>query len=299
MTRIVAIGECMIEMAPTGSAGDYRMGFAGDTMNTAWYLRRLLGEADQIDYVTAVGTDAASDQMVSFLRDAGLGTDHIARRENRTVGLYAIQLENGERSFSYWRGQSAARTLAADSAFLERALDGADVAYLSGITVAILPEQDRLRLLSALTTFRESGGTVVFDPNLRPKLWTSPGEMTAAIMQVAAVSSIVLPSHEDEAEWFGDADTAATATRYAKAGAQTVLVKNGPGQMLALVDGETSWHSPEVVETVVDTTAAGDSFNAGYLAAMLQGAPLAAAVAAGASLGAKVIQARGALVPLD
>lgn len=298
MTRIVSIGECMIEMAPIGADESYNLGFAGDTMNTAWYLRRLLPGSDRVEYLTAIGTDTASDQMLAFLQDAGLGTDHIARRADRTVGLYMIQLQDGERSFSYWRGQSAARTLASDETALTLALEGADMVYFSGITMAILPPEDRARLLAVLAAFRARGGMVVFDPNLRPKLWTSPAEMTEAITQAAGISSTVLPSHEDEAAWFGDADLAATAARYAASGVQCVVVKNGGGQMLVSVKGEVSLHEPEAIPKIVDTTAAGDSFNAGYLAAILQGQSTAQAVRAGAALAGKVIQARGALVDL-
>lgn len=297
MKRIVAIGECMVEMAPTNAAGEYRLGFAGDTMNTAWYLRRLMDDSDQVDYLTAVGMDAASDQMLAFLRTAGLGTEYVTRLPDRTVGLYLIQLDKGERSFSYWRGQSAARMLAQNETALADALHGADVVYFSGITLGILAPEDRVKLLRALANIRATGATVVFDPNLRPKLWASTDEMTAQIMQAAKVSDVVLPSHEDEAEWFGDADVDATADRYAQAGAHTVLVKNGPGQMLALVHGQRSFHTPDVVRNVIDTTAAGDSFNAGYLAAMLNGQTTAQAVKAGADLASKVIQSRGALVP--
>jgi 2-dehydro-3-deoxygluconokinase len=286
----------MVEMAPTDVAGTYKMGFAGDTMNTAWYLRRLLGTDHQVDYFSAVGTDSASDQMLDFLEGAGIGTDHIARSPNRTVGLYIIQLNEGERSFSYWRDQSAARTLAQDGTLLENALMGADVAFFSGITVAILPKGDRDRFLAILAAFKAAGGTVVFDPNLRPKLWKSKEDMTSAIMQAAAVSSISLPSHEDEAEWFGDADSLATAARYAKAGARTVLVKNGPAEILIYADNTVTTLSPEKIAAVVDTTAAGDSFNAGYLAAIVQGASEMEAAAAGAVLAGKVIRSRGALV---
>lgn len=296
MTRILAIGECMVEMAPTVAAETYKMGFAGDTMNTAWYLRRLLGPEHQVDYFTAVGRDPLSTQMIEFLHNAGLGTAYIAHRPDRTVGLYMIQLNEGERSFSYWRDQSAARTLAQEADLLKDALNAADVAYFSGITVAILPWDDRHRFLDILSGFKAAGGIAVFDPNLRPKLWTSKEEMRTAIMQAAAVSTITLPSHEDEAEWFGDADSAATATRYANAGARTVIVKNGPADIF-IQDGNTvTTISPEKTVTVVDTTAAGDSFNAGYLAAILQGASQTDAAAAGAALAGKVIRSRGALI---
>ena len=297
MTRIIAIGEAMVEMAPTEVPGTFTMGFAGDTLNTAWYLRRLLPPSDQVDYLTAVGTDALSDQMVGFLQSSGIGTDHVMRRADRTVGLYMIQLHNAERSFSYWRGQSAARTLAQDEAALTSALATAQIAYFSGITIAILPDEDRSRLLSALGRFKSTGGEVVFDPNLRPRLWASSQQMTQDVMRAAAVSTTILPSYEDEAAWFGDADPVATARRYAACGARTVIVKNGPGQIIALHDGCLIRQDPVAVTQIVDTTAAGDSFNAGFLAARIAGHSLERAIQSGAALAAKVIGRRGALVP--
>lgn len=299
MTRFLALGECMVEMAPLADAGTYQLGFAGDTMNTAWYLRRLLPPAHSVAYLTAVGRDAASDQMRAFLGDAGIDTSHIQLHPDRTVGLYMIQLHNGERSFSYWRGQSAARTLAQDPAKIAAALATTDIAYLSGITLAILDPADRGHLLEALRAFRTAGGTVIFDPNLRPRLWSDTTAMTDAIMQAARISDIVLPSFEDEATYFADADPAATATRYAAAGATTVIVKNGADAILAWVSGAQSTHPTVRATHIVDTTSAGDSFNAGFIAGYITGADTAAAIQTGARLAAQVVQARGALVACD
>lgn len=296
MTRIVAIGECMVEMAPLAEAGTYRMGFAGDTLNTAWYLAKLLKDRAQVAYFTAVGTDAVSDQMLAFLDRETIGTASILRRADRTPGLYMIQLRDGERSFSYWRSQSAARTLAQSGQDIDTALRNADMAYVSGITLAILPEEDRATLLRALEQFRSTDGEVVFDPNLRPKLWRDASTMTAAIMQAASLSDIVLPSHEDEATWFGDATTLDTADRYAREGAKIVVVKNGPGEIVMRHGDKTSRHQPEPVREAVDTTAAGDSFNAGFLASRIIGASLDQAVETAARLAARVVSHRGALV---
>jgi 2-dehydro-3-deoxygluconokinase len=294
--RVVSIGECMVEMGPAADPGLFRMGFAGDTFNTAWYLRRRLPSDWQVDYLSAVGTDGISATMAKFMEDAGIGTTHLARLPDATVGLYLIELKNGERSFAYWRGQSAARRLAEDDARLRSALAGASLAYLSGITLAILPPPDRARLLAALADHRAQGGRVAFDPNLRPRLWPSPAAMTAAVTEAARLADIALPSFDDEASAFGDADPDATARRYAGLGAGEVIVKNGAGRMVALVAGARSAHDPVPAPEVIDTTAAGDSFNAGYLAARLTGAPVAKALAAGSTLAARVVGGRGALV---
>jgi 2-dehydro-3-deoxygluconokinase len=289
--RAVAIGECMVELAPAG-AGLLRQGFAGDTFNTAWYLKRQRPDW-VVDYLSAVGTDAVSDEMLGFMANAGIGTDHVARRADRTVGLYLITLRDGERSFSYWRGQSAARTLAQDTEALERGLAGAGLAVFSGITLAILPPEGRVRLLTAL---KGCGGVVVFDPNMRARLWAGAEEMRRAVMVAAGVAAIALPSLDEETEVFGDASAAAVIARYRAAGAGTVVVKNGAGRVLAWDRGEgEAFHDPAPVMPT-DTTAAGDSFNAGFLAARLSGAGLGAALKAGAMLAERVVQHPGALV---
>jgi 2-dehydro-3-deoxygluconokinase len=296
MPRVVSIGECMVEIGPADTPGLFRMGFAGDTFNTAWYLRHRLPAGWAVDYVSAVGTDAASASMIGFMEAAGIGTTHVARLPDATVGLYLIELKDGERSFSYWRGQSAAKRLAEDEGRLRSALAGADLAYLSGITLAILPPPDRARLLSALDDYRAQGGRVAFDPNLRPRLWPSHAAMTEAVTEAARHADVALPSFEDDAGAFGDADPEACARRYAALGAAEVILKNGAARMVALADGAWHAHDPLPAREVVDTTAAGDSFNAGYLACRLTGGMVAEALASGSALAARVVGGRGALV---
>ncbi|SON58141.1 2-dehydro-3-deoxygluconokinase [Hartmannibacter diazotrophicus] len=299
MPRIVTAGECMVEMSPLAEPGTFRMGYAGDSFNTGWYLRHCLPAEWQVDYLTAVGTDAVSDEMLAFMAASGVGTDHVARRADKTVGLYLIELAGGERSFSYWRGDSAARTFAREAGWLRSAFADADCVLISGITLAILIPEDRERLLAALSDYRQTGGCVAFDPNLRPRLWASEREMTEWIERAAAVSDLVLPSYEDEARWFADRDPEATAARYAGLGASLVVVKDGGKDVLVRSGEKTSWCVVEPVADVVDTTAAGDSFNAGFLAAWLQGSDLDVSVRSGTALAAQVIGQRGALVPVD
>ncbi|MBO6508555.1 MAG: sugar kinase [Roseibium sp.] len=291
----LAIGECMVEMAPTGE-GTYAMGFAGDTLNTAWYARKCLPESWTVSYFTAVGQDQVSDQMLQFLGDSEIDTAEIRRLEDRTVGLYMIQLKDGERSFAYWRSQAAARRLAADADHLKAALDKAGLIYFSGITLAILPPEERKVFLSGLREARQRGAQVAFDPNLRPRLWESTEIMRACVTEAAGVCTLVMPSFEDELAHFGDPTPKISAERYLAAGADMVVVKNGPEDVICATKDAQTTFQPDPVRNIVDTTAAGDSFNAAFLAEFLISDDINASVDAGARLAGNVIQHRGALV---
>jgi 2-dehydro-3-deoxygluconokinase len=295
MTRVVSIGECMVEMAPTGQEATFERSFAGDTFNTAWYLAQL-APGWQVDYLTAVGQDSISDEFVSFAAEAGIGTTHIARDPKLGMGLYQIELTDGERAFHYWRDTSAARRLARDEEVLTKALRGADIVFFSGITLAILTEEDREVLFDTISEAQADGAIVVFDPNIRPTLWKDPEDMRAAIMEAALSSEIILPSFDEEAAHFGDADPKATVKRYLSAGATSVVVKNGAGEVHYSCGGEAGSRAPEAVAHVIDTTAAGDGFNAGFLTSLIAGNTPAEAVAAACKVSGKVIQSRGALV---
>ncbi len=291
MKRFVAIGECMMELSPKGDL--WAMNIAGDTFNTAWYARALLGADWEVGYLTRLGTDRFSDQVEAFFRAHGI-LPLVTRHPSRTLGLYAIHLDQGERSFSYWRSQSAARTLADEEEPLASGLAGASAVHLSGITLAILPPEGRQRLLQALAA---SKAQVVFDPNLRPTLWEDLDTARRVMTEAARIADIVLPSFDDEARLFGDATPEVTLARYAALGASEVLVKNGGGTILAQVAEEClTLDLPRV--TALDTTGAGDSFNAGYLAARLTGQGAEAAIRAGHDLASRVVRHAGALMPM-
>jgi 2-dehydro-3-deoxygluconokinase len=298
MARLISIGECMIEMASLG--GDrFRKGFAGDTFNTAWYASAYLSNTWTTSYYTALGDDRASDDMSAFIAAAGIETDLIRRIPGLSPGLYMIHLDNGERAFSYWRSNSAAKRLADDIDHLARAVDGSDVIYFSGITLAILAPEARFTLLDILTKARRAGKLVAFDPNLRPSLWSSMDEMRLAISAGAEAAALIMPGFDDEAAHFGDASVGATIDRYRALGADTVLVKDGErGATLATTAGKTqiAAHRPEAV---IDTTSAGDSFNGAYLAQIAAGHEPEQAAAFAARIASSVIGHTGALISRD
>jgi 2-dehydro-3-deoxygluconokinase len=234
--------------------------------------------------------------MRAFFAEAGIGTAHIQEIKGRRPGLYLIHQAGGDRHFTYWRGQSAAKLLADDPAALKSALEGADYVYFSGITLAILSPRARGQLMKAIVTARNAGARVVFDPNLRPALWTSPTIMASTLTAAATISDIVLPTHSDEAPLFGDTSSEATAARYLDIGVEEVAVKNGAEP--AVVASRTGREAVPASKApkMVDPTGAGDSFNGAYLAARITGASQVEAAREGHRVASVVIGEPGALL---
>ncbi len=297
MTRVACIGEAMVELSlDAADPSRASLGFAGDTLNTAIYLKRAAPSL-QVDFVTRLGRDAFSSQMLDFIAAEDLGTGAITFSETRSVGLYAISTDAaGERSFAYWRDTSAARELFQAGRRCDfSVLEGADVAYLSAITLAILPAEVRAALHGWLRDFRTKGGRVAFDSNYRPRLWPDPETARAAITALWQITDIALPSVDDEMAIYNDPDESAVTARLAADGVRDGALKRGPQGPLSLGDPVQATYAP--AQKVVDTTAAGDSFNAGYLAALLTGAPQAEALQAGHALASKVVGVKGAIAP--
>ena len=296
--RLLAIGECMVELMQA-EGGLMRKSFAGDTFNTAYYVRQYLPADWAVDYFSAVGTDTISQEMLTFIASHGIGTDTIARIEGRSPGLYMIHLDNGERSFSYWRSVSAAKLLARDGDRLRDAIEASDIIVFSGITLAILSAEDAETLLAELRRAKAAGKRVVFDPNIRPRLWDDAGRMRATITEGARAATLVMPSLDDETTHFGDASLEETIVRYRALGVGELVIKDGP-KGATLVFGDARSHVPSAeVRTIVDTTSAGDSFNGGFIARLATGTSPEEAARFAADVAAAVIQHHGALVAKD
>ena len=292
MARVAAIGECMIELCEHPD-GHITRGFGGDTLNTALYLARL---GVPTDYLTALGDDPWSEEMLSAWRAEGVGTGSVLRIEGRLPGLYFIQTDRGERRFSYWRDRAPARDLFAlpQTPSLCVALAQYEHIYLSGISLSLYGKAGRDVLFDALLNARKGGSKVAFDTNFRPRGWPDRGEAMAAYGRVLSVADFVFASVEDLLLLFG-ADWQSIVDPYWQQ-AEIVLKLDYPACRISC-GGDWLEIAAEAVSTVVDTTAAGDSFAAAYLSARMAGYTPAAAARAGHVLAGVVVQHRGAIIP--
>jgi 2-dehydro-3-deoxygluconokinase len=290
----------MIELARNPASGELRMGFAGDTANVAIYAAR---RGANVGYLSAVGTDPYSEELRAFLTAQGVDCRLVLSHPTRVPGLYAIRTDAcGERSFTYWREQSAARDLfslpEAEAALAEAAR--AQMLYLSGITLSLFDAAGRARVVGLAQAVRAGGGDVAFDGNYRPRGWPNGAAARDAFASIAPHCSIVLPTFEDEAALFGDADPRDSIARWHGGGARLVVVKLGEdGALFSQAGTPPTLYPCPARKAPRDTTGAGDSFNAAFLAALLAGAEPEAAVLVGHRLAGEVVMHPGAIIPLE
>jgi 2-dehydro-3-deoxygluconokinase len=292
--RIVCLGEAMVELAP--HHGRWNVHYGGDTLNTALHLTRL---GHDVAYLTALGDDPFAGTMRSAWGREALDVSLVLTVPERRTGLYAISTdERGERHFSYWRGESAARALFA-AADVDRALEQAhkaDLLFISLISLAILPETGRERVLALAAEIRARGGQLAFDGNYRPPLWESAEAARRWRDRAADAADFGFPSLDDEAALGVAGGAAAVREHWLRQGCGEVLVKLG-AEGVTLPDGAIAPPPSEL--RPLDTSGAGDAFDAGYLASRLRGASAEQAVRDGQRLAGWTLMRQGAIPPRD
>jgi 2-dehydro-3-deoxygluconokinase len=296
-SRVIAVGEVMVEMA-RGTDGRFTLAYGGDTFNTSVYLARA---GVEVAYATTLGDDVYSNGILQLAAAENVTTDLMLRLPGRMPGLYLIETDAaGERQFHYWRDTSPARDLfeLPQWSVLAEQMLTARLIYFSGVTLSLYSNIGLGRFLATLELARQQGVMIAFDSNFRPRGWHGDAARARTVYAEALKRvDIALPSFDDEAALWGDASPDATVERLHAFGIAEIVVKNGAQDALVAVKNEREHIPvPSHVEAV-DTTAAGDSFSAGYLAARLRGEGPEAAARAAHTLAGEVVQHRGAIVP--
>jgi len=297
---VFVIGECMIELQRAGAAQSMDFRFGGDTLNAAVYMARLVdSQAHRIAYVTALGTDGLSDEMCASWQHEGIDTQPVQRLADKLPGMYLIETDaSGERRFHYWRSDSAARhwLRGPQAGTILQQLATASHVYLSGISLAILTPADRDVLLATLEQCRSQGGQIIFDNNYRPRLWEGAQVAADVYHRVLRLSALALLTLDDEEALHGPASVEQVLARTSALGVAEIVLKRGGEPCIVWRDGQQQEVAAPPVDKVVDTTAAGDSFGAAYVAARLAGKSPADAALAGHRLAGRVIGQRGAII---
>ena len=301
--QFVAIGECMLEVQANGF-GPSVLSYGGDTFNTAVYLSRCAASSQiEVSYATGLGTDHLSQTLRKEWKELGLNLNAVEYIEGRLPGMYLIETDSkGERTFHFWRENSAARAyFQASVTALEKNLNQFDCLYFSGISLAILDGASRTRLFTLLKQALLNGSRVVFDNNYRPKLWPDRKMAQEVYLQAFAACHTAMITLDDHQAVFECASLDDALVHAKKLAIPEVVIKRGANDTLVRQENTFEWHSipTQSVNQVIDTTAAGDSFAAGYLSRRLCGASAEIAAAFGNALAARVIQHRGALIPLE
>jgi len=295
--RAICVGEVLIELA-RGADGRFALSCGGDTFNTAVYLARA---GVDVALATALGDDPYSDSVLALAAAEGVAANLVLRVAGRLPALCLI--ENGantERNIRTWREAAPARELfeLPDWMRVAESLTTAKLVYFTGITLSLYSNSGIGRFLAVLDVARQQGTKVAFDGNFRPRGWKGDLVRTRAVFVEALKRvDIALPTFDDEAVLWGDPSPESTVARLQAFGIGEIVVKNGPNSALVAVAGAQQFVPVPEVVVPVDATAAGDGFNAGYLAARLAGHEPAQAAGAAHRLAGDVIRHPGALVP--
>jgi 2-dehydro-3-deoxygluconokinase len=297
MTRFVSIGECMIELRKA-RPDTFKRAYAGDTLNTAVYLKRSAPEIE-VQFVSATGRDRLSGAMRAWWQGEGIDDSLAFAVNGGQPGLYLVEVDKkGERRFLYWRDRSAAKQwlrVLMHNGGIER-LAGANLVYLTGMSLAILSDNERAEALDLLAQLHRRGIRLAFCPNLKPQLWPDMVRARFAVEEAGKFSSILVASTEDGRLLYETEDPKRLLSHFSGRGAAELILTRGSEGCMVSAGGDV-WDLAAPAMDVLDPAGADDAFNGVYFAGRLQGALPRPAAMAALEVAARVASRHGALVP--
>lgn len=290
----------MIELmtaSQESSANTLKQSFAGDVFNTAVYLKRTFSDVN-VHLVTAVGKDNFSQNMIEYFKKEHIGTDFVFQSDTKIPGLYSIQVDEvGERSFTYWRSDSAARQVMQhiDENAINTLSQG-DMFFFSGISLAVIEPNARADFWVMVEKMKAAGVKIVFDPNYRARMWDNPAQAKEQFEKAFSLSNIALPGVDDFQQLY-DLSTSEEVYEFCKPYQfEELIIKNGEAGIFCYTPDESFKFDITPVKNVVDTTSAGDSFNGVYLGARTKNLTISEAIGLASKAAGFVIQHKGAIV---
>ncbi len=298
MPDLISLGEPMAEFAAEergrlGEVTRFRRGWGGDTCNVVIAAARLGASAG---YITRVGGDEFGRAFLALLEREGVDRSRVLVDPEGFTGVYFIALdESGRHDFTYYRtGSAASRLQPAD--IDPDYLRTARVFHTSGITQAI-SEGACAAAAAAITAARRWGVVVSYDLNLRPKLLPLP-QLRPVVEATLPLADIVFLSMEDAAYLAGPRTAEAVAEELLERGPRLVVVKMGDEGCLVATREGSRIRLPAYPARVLDSTGAGDAFDAAFLVEWMRGRTPEEAGRFANAVGALAASGLGAVAPL-
>ena len=302
-SKVLFIGEAMLELVNT-SKNMLAKSFAGDVYNTGVYMKRAYPKLNA-SLLTAVGQDSLSQEFIQKVKNEQLDTKAIGISEDRHLGTYMVVNDDvGERSFIYWRSDSAAKSMMSalnseQSDYIQSTFNNQGVVFFSGITVAILRPSEREQFWVMLERLKQAGALIVYDPNYRPALWESVAVAKQEMEKAFTLSDWLMPGVDDFKTLYGMSTVTQCLDFCAQFNFDELVLKQG--EKSVHVVNEDGHFEFEIVKSnnVVDTTSAGDAFNGIYLGARLSQSTPEVATKLANYAASKVIETPGAIMPSE
>ena len=256
MTDILTVGEVLIDLTQTGTLNGIPQyaAFPGGAPANVAVAAAKLGAATA--FCGKVGQDAFGEQLARTLRDIGVSTDALHTASAPTTLAVVSVDETGERSFSFYRDNSADTLLTPEESVAALACAPKGLHFGS---VSLTHDPSRTATLAAVKEAKKRGITVSYDPNYRPALWQA--ESLAASYMTMLLSLVdILKVSDDELPLLSGTHDLETGTRLlCERGISLVLVTLGPDGVYYRM-GENTGTVPGVSVKVADTNGAGDTF---------------------------------------